>query len=831
MTKKDDVPSNKITLHNWNAFSYKFMTSAIKEKYWQFYEPPAEGAAVPTPVQQAAANDYLASHMSDEVTWIMEQTGSKDPNVLWEALKSELGDTRKDPEIEIDKAKSIVCNGTDTQDFFFRVATAVNDLRRLNVTKDEFGEKQIIGILVRGLSDKYFRSLKVQLILELASWNDNPTKLTQQSVKKKIELFKQTCIPLMHEAAHEPKESKESASIAKSNKEKRFCQHCHDLGGQHRRHAKTHDAKFCRCKAKQEKANKAADIDFDDEDEKANITKYSANKSNALAYSPFYFDSAATKHMCFQRKLFKDFETIKPRKVVLGDDSYVPAIGVGTISFISEIDGKEITTNLHNVLFVPELKNNLISLAVLLRENYKQVWGGLKVDIYFRNNKSMLLRGILEPNNLIVCSGVPVEQSEKSLFVLSSSADFQLWHKRFAHCGQSTLIKTAKLVEGMEFRNMDFTMCEACELGKSKTHPHYTSTTKSVAVGDLIVSDIGPMNVATLFGESYYVIFIDDYSHYCSLYLLKTKGAEDVFNAFKAFEARLKNVHDAKIRKIKIFRSDDDGAYYGKFTKYFRENGIKHEFSLPYDHQQNGKSERMNRTILDKARTMLIDAKLPEELWGYAAEYACYITNRTYTSVTKSKTPFELFHNQKPTVGHIRRFGCVAYAHIPDDTRRKLDNRGRKCRFLGVSIRHKGYVLIEIATHRIIYSRDVIFDEKWESNSESLTNSNIVFEDIETADDDYTPDDSLGNNIENKVLDEVNNVESDTDFDSSEEPQSDKESGITETQSQEDGTQSDSEESKAPSEIDELPARNQSPTENISRSQRTRKSAKRMVES
>ena len=98
-----------------------------------------------------------------------------------------------------------------------------------------------------------------------------------------------------------------------------------------------------------------------------------------------------------------------------------------------------------------------------------------------------------------------------------------------------------------------------------------------------------------------------------------------------------------------------------------------------------------------------------------------------------------------------------------------------------------------------------------------------MFEDIETADDDYTPDDSLGNNIENKVLDEVNNVESDTDFDSSEEPQSDKESGITETHSQEDGTRSDSEESKAPSEIDEPPARNQSPTENISRSQRTRK--------
>ena len=98
-----------------------------------------------------------------------------------------------------------------------------------------------------------------------------------------------------------------------------------------------------------------------------------------------------------------------------------------------------------------------------------------------------------------------------------------------------------------------------------------------------------------------------------------------------------------------------------------------------------------------------------------------------------------------------------------------------------------------------------------------------MFEDIETADDDYTPDDSLGNNIENKVLDEVNNVESDTDFDSSEEPQSDKESRITETQSQEDGTQSDSEESKAPSEIDKPPARNQSPTKNISRSKTTKR--------
>ena len=822
MTKKDENSSNKLTLHNWNAFSYKFMTSAIKEKYWQFFEPSAEGAVAPTLVQQAAANDFLASHMSDDVTWILEQTGSRDPSILWDALKSELGDTRKDPEIEIDKAKNIICHGTDTHDFFFRVATAVNDLRRLGITKDEFGDKQIISILVKGLSDKHFRLLKVQLLLDLACWNDNPIKLTQQNVKKKIELFKQTCIA-SHESALDSKELKESASVAKSNKEKRFCQHCHNLGGHHRKHAKTHNEKFCRCKEKQEKANKATDLDFDDEDEKANITKYSANKSNALAYSPFYFDSAATKHMCFQRNLFKDFEDIKPRKVVLGDDSYVPAIGVGTISFLSNIDGREVSTNLHKVLYVPDLKNNLISLAVLLRENYKQVWGGLKVDIYFRNNRSMLLRGILEPNNLIVCNGVPVEQSEKSLFLLSSAADLQLWHKRFAHCGQSTLIKTAKLVSGMEFRNMDFNMCEACELGKSKAHPHYTSSSKSTAVGDLIVSDIGPMKAATLFGESYYVIFVDDYSHYCCLYLLKTKGAEEVFNAFKAFEARLKNVHDVRIRKIKIFRSDDDGAYYGNFTRYFRDNGIKHEFSLPYDHQQNGISERMNRTILDKARTMLIDAKLPEELWGYAAEYACYITNRTYTSVRKSKTPFELFHRQKPTVGHIRRFGCVAYAHVPEETRQKLDNRGRKCRFLGVSIRHKGYVLIEISTHRMIYSRDVVFDEKWESNSESLTSSKIAFEDIETADGDYIPGDTSGNNDKSEISNEATNRESDTESDSTEDSLIETESSITTGQSQTSGTRLDSKESQASSGIENCQVRSESPTETTTRPQRSRK--------
>lgn len=90
--------------------------------------------------------------------------------------------------------------------------------------------------------------------------------------------------------------------------------------------------------------------------------------------------------------------------------------------------------------------------------------------------------------------------------------------------------------------------------------------------------------------------------------------------------------------------------------------------------------------------------------------------NRSLTLAVKDMTPEEAWSEKKPTVDHFRIFGCIAYSHIPDQKRKKLDDKGMKCIFLGVSEESKAYRLFNPITKKIIISRDVLFDEEtsWE---------------------------------------------------------------------------------------------------------------------
>jgi hypothetical protein len=78
----------------------------------------------------------------------------------------------------------------------------------------------------------------------------------------------------------------------------------------------------------------------------------------------------------------------------------------------------------------------------------------------------------------------------------------------------------------------------------------------------------------------------------------------------------------------------------------------------------------------------------------------------------KGITPFECLYNRKPDVSNLRIFGCIAFAHIPEHMRKKLEEKSRKCVFVGYPERTKGYKLFDLSTKSFIRSRDVIFDEK-----------------------------------------------------------------------------------------------------------------------
>ena len=78
-----------------------------------------------------------------------------------------------------------------------------------------------------------------------------------------------------------------------------------------------------------------------------------------------------------------------------------------------------------------------------------------------------------------------------------------------------------------------------------------------------------------------------------------------------------------------------------KFEDYLKKEGIRHEYTIPMTPEQNGVSERMNRTLVEKVRSMLIDSKLHQCFWAEALSTALYLLNRSPTKSLNNKTPFE----------------------------------------------------------------------------------------------------------------------------------------------------------------------------------------------
>nr|GEU96002.1 hypothetical protein [Tanacetum cinerariifolium] len=111
--------------------------------------------------------------------------------------------------------------------------------------------------------------------------------------------------------------------------------------------------------------------------------------------------------------------------------------------------------------------------------------------------------------------------------------------------------------------------------------------------------------------------------------------------------------------KVKTIRCDNGTEFKNRIMNEFCEmKGIRREFSVARTPQQNGVAERKNKTLIEAARTMLADSKLPTTFWAEAVNTAYYVQNRVLVIKPHNKTPYELFLGRTPTLSFIRPFGC-----------------------------------------------------------------------------------------------------------------------------------------------------------------------------
>ena len=190
------------------------------------------------------------------------------------------------------------------------------------------------------------------------------------------------------------------------------------------------------------------------------------------------------------------------------------------------------------------------------------------------------------------------------------------------------------------------------------------------------------------------------------------KQKNEVFQKFQDFQHMVERETGEKIKRP---RADNSlGEYtHTNFAAYRKNQGIAFKPTIPYGANQNGVSERANRTVVSRAKCMIHNAGIDKKWWGAAVLAAIYLKNRSpTTALPGNKPPYEMWHGKAPGLTNVRVFGCTAYNSVPRPKRKqKMYSESRRCIFLGYAGGHNQYHLYDIESKSLTVGRDVIFDE------------------------------------------------------------------------------------------------------------------------
>ena len=413
---------------------------------------------------------------------------------------------------------------------------------------------------------------------------------------------------------------------------------------------------------------------------------------------------------------------------------------------IEVADGNTIESNeqgsvgiLQDVYYVPDLKQNLISISAFDKQGYGILFEGGQVYMRVSPHSEFEVVGVLDgslyESTPDFVQGTPVAGTpmETAGLVVQHLSDFDLWHQRLAHLGydnvshmhKKQVVTGLNIHDGSEKKKHE---CDACATAKAtrripkpslssyRKQPGKPRRKKKLDVEMYfkeVNSDlIGPMQVQGIDGTRYAIHFTEAKSRHRWLYTMKHKS--ETLDKIKEFVSDIESLGF----KLKLLKTDNGGEYVNDEVNTYAKGKFTLRTTPPHTPESNATAERFNRVLGERTRAMLKDKQLPLFFWPEAMKTVTYLCNRTTTVAVGNKllTPFEILFDRKPDISHLRVFGCKAFAYNFDISRKKLDDKAKAGILVGYDLHSSAYRIYLPQQRKIMKSGHVVFHERSQSS-------------------------------------------------------------------------------------------------------------------
>ncbi|TYK26874.1 Beta-galactosidase [Cucumis melo var. makuwa] len=390
--------------------------------------------------------------------------------------------------------------------------------------------------------------------------------------------------------------------------------------------------------------------------------------------NPWILDSGATDHLTGSSEHFISYAPCAGnKKIRIADGSLTPITGKGQIV---PFDGFA----LQNVLHVPKLSYNLLSISKITRKLHCKVIF-LPELVYYQDMSSGRTigtarhsRGLYILDDDTSCSSLSTISSLSSYFS-TSEQDCMLWH--FPH-----------LFSKLDVSSLS---CDVCIQAKQHRVSFPSQSYKPTQPFILIHSDVwGPSKVTTPSGKRWFVTFIDDHTRLTWVYLITDKS--EVPSIFQNFYHTIKTQFHTKIA---ILQSDSGREFQNhNLSEFLASKGIVHQTSSAYTPQQNGVAERKNHHLVEVARSLMLSISFPSYMWGDVILTTAHLINRMSSRILYLQTPLDCLKESYPSTRLVyevplRVFGCTAYVHNFGPNQTKFTPRAQACVFVGYPLHQR----------------------------------------------------------------------------------------------------------------------------------------------